>query len=121
MLQEFGAIDDGVNPLSNIEVTAWLYELYGYVTQKLKSWCLYIKYAEVLNNPEAKLLGEYRRVSCAAKTAELVNYVLECNVMLSLLFSCGKASQLWPHYDEVHTDGLKSQCSVRFFVLSLLL
>jgi len=67
MLQEFGAINDGVNPLSNIEVTAWLYELYGYVTPKLKSWCLYIKYAEALNNPVAKLLGEYRGVPCAAK------------------------------------------------------
>jgi hypothetical protein len=108
MLQEFGAFNDGVNPLSNIEVTAWLYELYGYVTQKLKSWCLYIKYAEALNNPEAKLLGEYRGVPCAAKTAELVNNVLECNVMLSVVFSCGKASQLWPHYNEVRTDRLKS-------------
>jgi hypothetical protein len=66
MLQEFGTINDGVNPLSNIEVTALLYELYGYVTQKLKSWCLYFKYAEALNNPEAKLLGEYLGVPCAA-------------------------------------------------------
>jgi hypothetical protein len=48
-----------VNPLPNIEVTAWLYELYGYVKQKLSSWCLYIKYAEALNDTEAKLLGEY--------------------------------------------------------------
>ena len=46
------------------------------------------------------------------KTAERVNNVLECNVMLSVVFSCGKASQLRPHYDEVHTDGVKSWCSV---------
>jgi len=112
MLQELGAINDGMNPLSNIEVTAWLYELYGYVTQKLKSWCLYIKYAEALNNLKAKLLGEYRGVPCAAKTAELVNNVLECKVMLSVAFSCGKASQLRPYYREVHTYGHKSWCTV---------
>jgi hypothetical protein len=112
MLQEFGAINDGVNPLSNIEVTAWLYELYGYVAQKLKSWCLYFKYAEALNKPEAKLLGEYLGVPCATKIAELVNNILECTVMLSVMLSCGTVSQLRPHYDEVHTDGLKSWCSV---------
>ena len=71
MLQEFGAINDGVNPLPNIEVTAWLYELYGYVIQKLRSWCLYIKYAEALNNTEAKLLGEYHGLSCAANLQRL--------------------------------------------------
>jgi hypothetical protein len=86
MLQEFCAINDGANPLSNIEVTALLYELYGYATQKLKSWCLYVKYAEALNNSEAKLLGECCGVPCAAKMAELVNNVLECNVMLSVMF-----------------------------------
>lgn len=101
-----------MNPLSNIEVTAWLYELYGYVTRKLQLWCLYIKYAEALNNSEAKLLGEYCGVTHAAKTADLVNNVLECTVMLSAMFTCGTASQLRPHYDEIHTNGLKSWCSV---------
>ena len=46
------------------------------------------------------------------KTAELLNIVLECTVMLSVVFTCGTASQLWSHYDEIHTDGLKSWCSV---------
>lgn len=83
MLQEIGAFNDGVNPLSNIEVTSWLYELYGYVTQKLKSWCLYIKYAEALNNPEAKLLGEYCGVHCAAKNCRAFKHCIgmHCNVI----------------------------------------
>jgi len=48
-----------VNPLPSIEVAAYIYELYGYVTWKIRSWCLYIKYADALDNKEAMLLGEY--------------------------------------------------------------
>jgi hypothetical protein len=59
MLQGFSATTQSVNPLSNIEVAACMYELYGYVAWKLRSWCLYIKYAETLKNKEAMLLGEY--------------------------------------------------------------
>jgi hypothetical protein len=59
MLQGFCATAQCLNPLSNIEVAAYLYELYGYVAWNLRSWCLYIKYAEALNNKEAMLLGEY--------------------------------------------------------------
>jgi hypothetical protein len=47
-----------VDALPNIEVAAWLYELYGYVTQKIRAWCLYTKFAEALNNKEAMLLGQ---------------------------------------------------------------
>ncbi|XP_069679474.1 uncharacterized protein [Periplaneta americana] len=49
--------DDGVKSLPNIEVAAYMYELYGYDTLKLRTWCLYFKYAEVLNNKEAMLLA----------------------------------------------------------------
>jgi hypothetical protein len=59
MLQGFSAATEGMNTLRNIKVTAYLYELYGYVAWKLRSWCLYFKFAEALNNKEAMLLGEY--------------------------------------------------------------
>ncbi|PNF23528.1 hypothetical protein B7P43_G05592 [Cryptotermes secundus] len=53
----FSTVTERVDPLPNIEVAASLYQLYGYVTQKMRTWCLYIKYAEILNNKEAMLLG----------------------------------------------------------------
>jgi hypothetical protein len=47
-----------VDALPNIEVAACMFELYGYVTQKMRTWCLYTKFAEALNNKEAVLLGQ---------------------------------------------------------------
>jgi hypothetical protein len=58
LLQGLSTVTEGVDSLSNIEVAACLYELYGYVTWKMRTWCLYIKYADALNNKEAMLLGE---------------------------------------------------------------
>ena len=46
------------NPIRNIEVTAFIYELYGYHLQKLRIWCLYYKYAEVADKKEEMLCGE---------------------------------------------------------------
>ncbi|KAJ4441506.1 hypothetical protein ANN_11362 [Periplaneta americana] len=92
--------DEGVKSLPNIEVAAYMYELYGYDTLKLRTWCLYYKYAEVLDSKEAMLLALCHLLewcTCGASECKWLEKAQELIITLQLEDNKEYNSQLLFH------------------------
>ncbi|KDR18757.1 hypothetical protein L798_06435 [Zootermopsis nevadensis] len=95
-----GFIAASQGPLCYIEVAAHLYDLYGYVAWSLRSWCLYFKYAETLDNKEAMLLGLCHILewcTCGRTECKLLTRAQDITSLLKLEDDKEFASQLLFH------------------------